>query len=58
MATVIQEVTKREIKALAAEASEHGDDAQYSLCVRALNGDDDARNECTRVILEARARAQ
>jgi len=52
-----QEITKSDIKKLAAEASEHGDEAQYALCVEALNGDTAARAECERVIREARARA-
>ena len=52
------EVTKSDIKKLAAEASEHGDAEQYAICVRALGDKDpEAIRECERVIREARARA-
>lgn len=53
-----QEITKHDIKRLAAEASEAGDDEQFALCVRALGDKDpEAIAECERVIREARARA-
>lgn len=53
-----QEITKSDIKKLAAEASEAGDAEQYALCVRALNGgDQEAWDACVRAISEARARS-
>lgn len=52
------EITKSDIKKLAAEASEAGDAEQYALCVRALGDKDpEAIAACERAIREARARS-
>lgn len=53
-----QEITKSDIKKLAAEASEAGDEAMHEICQRALGDKDpEAIAECERVIRENRARA-
>lgn len=47
-------ITNVNIKQLRTEAAEADDTAQVELCDRALEGDEDARTECERVILDAR----
>jgi hypothetical protein len=48
-------VTNEQIDALRTEAGTAGDTAQVALCERALAGDEEAREECARVIAEAAA---
>lgn len=48
-------VTNEQIDALRTEAGTAGDAAQVALCERALAGDEEAREECARVIAEAAA---
>lgn len=52
------EVRDEDISDLRDEADAAGDEAQSALCVRALDGDEDARAECVRVILDNRVRAE
>lgn len=51
------DITDEQIEQLRIEAGASGDDEQVELCVAALDGDDDARIECERVIREAAALA-
>ena len=55
--TTQDEVTDAQIKQLQAEAGAHGDPEMHAICERALDGDAEAREECERVIREARANA-
>ena len=49
------EITNETIKMLRDEAGSAGDTEQVAICTRALAGDDDAREECARVIEDAMA---
>jgi len=49
------DITDEQIEALRDEAGSAGDNAQVALCDRALDGDDEARAECARVIADAAA---
>lgn len=51
------EVRDSDISDLRDEADAAGDEKQSALCVRAMDGDDDARAECVRVILDDRMAA-
>ena len=51
-------ITTADIRALRDEAGEAGDLSQVAVCDRALDGDQDARAECERVILDARAQME
>ena len=46
-------ITDERIEALKYEAGCHGDREMVAICDAALDGDDDARAECVRVILDA-----
>jgi hypothetical protein len=48
------EVSDRDIAELEQEAANAGDNEQVKLCAAALGGDEDARAECVRVILDNR----
>ena len=48
-------ITDDQIEALAYEAGCHGDHEMRALCHAALEGDEAARDECRRVILDAAA---
>lgn len=51
-----QRITDTQIRALRNEAGETGDLEQIEICDRALSGDEDAREECARVIADADVR--
>jgi ribosomal protein L12E/L44/L45/RPP1/RPP2 len=51
-------ITRRDIAALRYEAGVAGDDAQVELCVRALDGDQEAWDDCVAAIREAHASAE
>lgn len=51
------DITSTDIRALRDEAGQAGDSEQVALCERALDGSDEAREECERVITEARRNA-
>lgn len=46
-------VTDEQIEALKYEAGCHGDREMVAICDAALDGDDDARDDCLWVILDA-----
>jgi len=48
-------ITDDDIEALYGEAGQAGDLEMAAICQRALDGDEAARGECERVILDARA---
>jgi hypothetical protein len=50
-------ITDDMIRALSAEAAEHGDDAQVEICRMAIYGDNLARLACVHAINDARAMA-
>lgn len=49
------DITTEQIEQLRTEAQQAGDSSQEVLCDAALAGDPEARQECARVIAEARA---
>ena len=52
------EISEATIDALRTEAGAFGDYEMVEICDRALDGDEDARAECARVVYEARANAE
>ena len=53
--TTVENVTEQQLEDLSREAGAAGDMDQVRLCTRAINGDDNARAECARVIAAAAA---
>lgn len=49
--------TRERVATLAIEAAAAGDLGTHSLCLRALNGFESARRECSAIILRAKAEA-
>jgi len=47
-------ITDEQIKTLQDEAEKAGDALQVTMCLAALDGDEDSRAECNRVVSEAR----